>query len=126
MTIPANWRQGLRKPNSAGIASCIAANSGVLLHALSAGRTGIVRKLHIMNRTAGQVTVSLGVGLLGAFVASLPGFVVPSGMDLELVEADLVPLEFTANITVASSAAGAAPLDVQVSGEVEEIQGPTG
>jgi hypothetical protein len=120
------YRTGIRKVTA--IASVVAAGgvNSVTLHDLPTGRTGIVRKVHIMNNNAGQTVVQLGTGLAGAYAQAMPGWVVPAGIDVELGE-DVIPaFEFTADITVAASVAAAAPNNVQVMVEVEEFVNTSG
>lgn len=118
------YRTGIRKVTS--MASIVAAATAVTIHDLPTARTGIVRKVHIMNNNAAQVVVQLGTGLAGAYAQSMPGWVVPSNSDRQLTEDELPGLEFTADITAQSSAGAAAPNNVQVMLEVEEFLGVSG
>ena len=108
------------------MASIVAAATGTALHTLSPGRTARVIKLHIANRNAANAFVQIGTGLAGAFAASIPAFFVPGGTDRPVTEEEMEEFEFTANITAASTAAAAAPNDVQVIATVKEYQGVTG
>lgn len=125
MTTPVtDYRHGIRKTSA--LVSVTVPNSGTALYTLSAGRTAVVRKLHIFNNNAANGIVRLGTGLAGAFVAAMPGWFVVAGQDLWIREEDLEAVEFTANITVSSSVAAVAPNDILITIEVEEYQGPTG
>lgn len=110
-------RRGIRK--SLPFASIVVAATDTLLYTLTTGRTFIVRKLHIVNHAVGaQVFVHLtNVG--GAQL--MPGWYVPNNTDLELTEEDITALEFTASLYARSSAAAAAPNEVQIAVEIEEF-----
>lgn len=111
--------------------SLITANTSVIAFTPATGRTTVVRKVHITNRTASSVSVGLGedAAALGAYVRKLGPWIVPAGLDRELTEAELPNYEF-GNLGVATSTviaaqstvAGAAPLDVIVQVEVEEFE----
>lgn len=118
------WRKGIRKVSA--IASAVANNTPVTLYQLTAGRTCVVRKLHIYNDNAAQSVVQLGTGGAGAFTQRIPGFLAMPDMETIYREDDLLEYEFTADITVQASVAAADPADVEVMVEVEEFQGPTG
>ena len=119
-----DYRQGIRK--SSGIASMVAAATSVALHTPTANRTCVLRKIHIWNGQAANVTVQIGTGITPAFVQVYPNIVCVPGLDLELREEDILNIEFTAALTVQASAAAAAPANETCSVEVEEYQGITG
>lgn len=118
-----DYRHGIRVASA--IASCVAANTAVNLYnpaAQADGATSVIRKIMITNRTGGQVNVTIGTG--AGPTAGIPVLTCIAG-DNEWAE-DVIPCaEFAAQITVASSAAGAAPADVQVQIEVENYHGST-
>lgn len=119
-----DYKRGIRKAGA--VASIVGAGvaNAQNLWVLSAGRTAKIRKLHIFNGQGAPVQVTIGVGI--PLVAAMPPFTAVNGIDLLLTEDDLQDVEFSATITVASSAAAAAPANVQVQATVEEYQGPTG
>jgi len=108
------------------IASLIANNSGVVVHDLAPNRSAKVRKAHFLNHGAVTTYVSLGTGLLGAYVASTVAWEVLAGMDLTIEEKDLVAPEWSADITAAATVAAAAPANVEVQLEVEDFIGTSG
>ena len=118
------YRTGIRKVTAIG--SVVAAATAVTIHDLPTGRTGVVRKVTIMNNNAAQVVVQLGTGLAGLYAQAMPGWVVPAGMDRQLGEDELPAFEFTADITAQSSAGAAAPNNIQVLLEVEEFINTSG
>ena len=127
MTMPyteQNYKRGLFK--TGGIATIVAAGAAAAqtLWTMSAGRTARIRKLHIFNGQGAPVQITIGMAI--PVVASIPLIMAVNGVDLHLIEEDLPNVEYTANITVAASAAGAGALAVTVQAEVEEFQGPTG
>jgi hypothetical protein len=125
MTYRQDYKKGI--PKTGAVASIVAGGLGAAqnLYILTVGRTCKIRKLHILNGQGAPVLVSVGVGL-APLVPLMPPFYAVNGIDLTVREEDIQDVEFVANITVASSAAGAAPANVQVQATVEEFQGPTG
>ena len=122
-----NYREGIRKWSA--MVSIVAPATPINLYLLTAGRTAILRKLHMFNRNAANTIVQVGTGLGGAFAQNMPGWFVSTGQDREVGMDSLEPivdLEYTATITVQATVVAAAPNDVQVIAEVEEFQGPTG
>ena len=119
-----DYRQGIRKASP--IASCVAAATPVTLYTLPAGRTCVIRKVHIFNGNAAATLVQIGTGLGAGYAQQIPSIYAVNGMDLELRQDDLPASEFTATLTVQATVAAAAPNNVQVMVEVEEYQGPTG
>ncbi len=118
-------RHGIR--HTGDMASIVAAATPTSVYLLTTGRTCELRKILISNRNAANADIQIGTGLGGAFVQRIPQiFTVGSGQDLEITEEQIPNYEFTADITAQSSAAAAAPNDVQIQVEVEEYQGPTG
>lgn len=117
--------------------SAIAANTSYTLHTLSAGKRGILRKLFWINRTGGNGFLRIGyTNLAAAFIQVLPDILMINGIDGQFLEEDLPvcgnsPIGFMANTTLVTGSAGniivqcsvgaAAPTDVQISGEIEEI-----
>jgi hypothetical protein len=124
MARPREYKLGLRKAGAVAHIVAAGAANAQNLWILSAGRTAKIRKLHIYNGQPAPVQVTIGMGV--PLVAAMAPITVVNGYELIITEADLVDVEFTATITVMSSAAGAAPNDVQVQATVEEFQGPTG
>lgn len=119
-----DYKKGIRK--AGGIATIVAGGAAAAqnLWVLSAGRTAKLRRLHIFNGQGAPVQVTIGGGI--PLVAAMPPFTAVNGIDLLLTEDDLQDVEFNANITVMSSAAGAGAAAVLVQATVEEYQGPTG
>ena len=115
-------RQGIRAtgPLTSLIANAAAVNCFVLT---GANRTAIIRKIHIMNRTVSQVTVTFGTGIGPQVAGDLPGYVVMAGLDRQITEEEIPAWEAIATITAQSTLAGAAPLDVQVVVECEVFLG---
>ena len=102
------------------------AATAVLLYPLVTDQSCIITGIHIFNNGAVPTVVSLGIGLLGAFVAELPGFYCVAGQDLEIDEPIILKYKFTAPITVMASVAAAAPGNVQVMVEVKYKPGVNG
>jgi len=124
--------------NNRSYITVIAANTSYTLHTLSAGKRGILRKLNWMNRAvAGNGFLRIGyTNLAAAFVQVFPDILMVQFIDGGLTEDELPiignsPLGFMANTTlltgsvgniiVQCSVGGAAPNDVMVSAEIEEI-----
>ena len=112
-------RRGLMKTGA--MVTIIAAATPINAYLLTAGRTCISRKIHIMNRAAVSANVQFGTGLGGLFVQALPGFFSVFGFDDQIEEERLADWEPAANITVQ---ADQFPIDIIVT--VEEFRGPTG
>lgn len=109
---------------ASGIASIIAAATAVAVYTPTANRVFVVRKMHIRNRTAGTVIVTLGTGVPpAAFVPILPGLQELAGMHDLVEQGQIIEVPLAVPLSCQSSAAGAAPNDVQISVEVEEFQG---
>lgn len=123
MVSPIDFKHGIRDHTT--LVSLVAAATPLTLYLLPAGRTCRLRKLHVFNGQAGNVLLEIGTGL-APLARTLPRIFLVPGMELTLTEDQLVGFEFNANITVQADAAAAAPADVQVRGEVEVYQGPTG
>jgi hypothetical protein len=103
-----------------------AAATGVLIFQLSnfAQQIGTksfgVKKLFVRNNAGGTNWLSLGTGLAGAFVASMPSFRTINNFENTWSEIEIPDVEFFADLTASVDALVAAgSLDVQV--EVEEI-----
>lgn len=125
MEIKHMYRYPIRKETQ--MAALVAASAPVTLHILSTGRTCKLRKLHAYNGSAVSALLEIGTGLAGAFARTHPRILVLAGNDVELPEDLILGVEFSANITITTTAAvGAAPLDLQVRGEVDEYTGPSG
>ena len=120
-----DYRKGIIKTGATANIIAAGVANAVNLHLLTAGRTCRIRKLHIYNGQAAPVQVLICIGLAPG-VQQWPSITAVNGIDLHLTESDLPDFEFTADITVAASAAGAIPADVAVMATVEEYQGPTG
>ena len=118
------YRKGLRKVSAT--VSHVAAATPANQYLLTAGRTCVIRKLIVRNRSGANVWVDIGTGLGVAFVRSGPSFYAINGTINIWTEEEIPEVEFSANITAQVSAAAAAPADVEVTVEVEEYQGPTG
>ncbi len=119
-----NYRQGIRKTGA--LSNIVAALTPITLYTLSTGRTCELKRLHIHNGNAANALLDIGTGLGGLFIRALPRIFLNAGMDIMLTEADLVNLEFTANITCQADVGGADPAWIQLRAEVEEYQGPNG
>ena len=118
-------RYGIRHTGT--MVSIVAAATPTSVYLLTTGRTCEIRKIMISNRNPANANIQIGMGLGAAFVQCIPQiFAVGSGQDLEITEEQIPNFEFTADITAQSSAAAAAPNDVQIQVEVEEYQGPNG
>jgi hypothetical protein len=89
---------------------------------LTAGRTQILRKLTVRNRQLAPVDLLIGEGGVQRMVL----LQALNGVDQTWGELDLQDWEFTATITIQSTAAAVAPNEIQCQATVEEIQGPTG
>ncbi|MDD5539703.1 MAG: hypothetical protein PHG61_03325 [Candidatus Marinimicrobia bacterium] len=118
--------------------SVIVAATSYVLWTLSLGKRAFVRKLVWCNRTGGNGMLRIGYLTLGAvFVQCSPDILMLNGVDGNLTEAQLPPWGNSAeggfiadttlvtgtlgNIIVQCSVGGAAPADVQVSAEIEEL-----
>jgi len=118
----------------------VALANQVTLWTTSIGKRAIIRKIMATNRTPGPVWLWIGYGDLtvaaSVFRQVLPSIRLINGFDTVLMETEIpiggnMPEGFTAdttavtgtngNIIAESSAAAAAPNDVQVKIEVEEI-----
>ena len=124
MTYRQDYKKGILKTGAVASIIAPAAAAAQILYILTVGRTCKIRKLHIFNGQGAPVQVTIGVGV--PLVAVMPPFTAVNGIELTLYEEDIQDLEFVVNPTVMSSAAGAAPANVQVQATVEEFQGPTG
>lgn len=118
------WRRGVR--HTSAYTSVVAAATSTAVHALPTGRTGMIRKMHILNRNGATSTVTFGTFVAGVWTQVMPGIPLPTGTDFWLDEEQIPNVEFTSSIYAQASAAAAAPLDVQIQVEVEEFQGVTG
>jgi len=109
--------RGIRKHSQVIVAPVTGA--AIALYQLTLGgqnpRTAIVRKVMIYS-AVGNVTVTIGLGLAGAFAAILPPFYALNLFDSEWTEDEIPEIEVAADITVESDIAG--PL---VMIEIEEI-----
>ncbi len=103
-------------------ASMVAAATPVTVFILSAGRTAKLVKVVGYNGQAADVTLEIGTGL-APFVRVLPRIRMIAQMPLFITEEECGEFEFEANITAQVSAAGAAPLNVELQATVEEIGG---
>jgi len=103
----------------------VIAATPVAAYLLTTGRTCKIRKIHLFNGQAAPVLVDIGTAL-APLVPAIPPIYIVNGMELVLREEDIPDVEFTADITVQASAAGAAPADVRCVLTVEEYLGPTG
>jgi len=118
-------RLGIRHTNP--LVPLIAATTPTNIYLVSPGRSFVVRKIFITNRTAVVSAVQFGTGLGVSFAQALPSiYTVNGGQDLEIPEEQIPNVEFFANLTAQASQAGASPADVQIVVEVEEYQGVTG
>ena len=119
------------------LASIVIANTTTLLHTLGVGKRAIIRKIMWHNRTGGPGVLRVGyLTLAAAFVPVLPDIYMLNAMDGEMRE-EYIPIcgngpegfvaDTTAvtgslgNISAQATVGGAAPADVQVTLEVEEI-----
>ena len=132
---------------SSGLISIVAAgvvapSNATTLWTLSAGKRAVIRKIRWINRTVGLAFLRIGyddrVAAPGGpnFVQVLPDILMVNGVDDHMTEEELpicgnmqegFALDNTAltgstgDIMAEASAAGAAPADVQVEIEVEEL-----
>lgn len=121
LTLPRrDYRRGIRK-NGAMI-SLIAATTPLAAFLLTATRTAVIRKVAIANHNGGATQVQIGTGT-APFVQAIPDIAVPAGQDVTLTEDEIQEIEFSADITVQASVAGAAPANVLVLLDVEEYEG---
>ena len=124
-------RVGIRKTSA--MASIVAAATTTLLHAITPGRTAIVRKVMWNNRngTTGRLQIgstdSATGGVGGVFAQRLPEIFMPAGQSGVLTEEDLPNYEFRSlvdvntDIVAQSTVGAAATADPQVIIEVEEL-----
>ena len=123
--------------NARSYISVVAANTSYTAWVLSANKRAVVKKLHWHNRTGGNGVLRIGYLTLGAvFTQCSADILMLNGVDGGMQEADIPPWGNSAeggfiadttlvtgtlgNIIIQCSVGGAAPADVQVSGEVEE------
>ncbi len=103
------------------------------------GRVAVIRKLMYRNRTGGVVSLRIGYNtnaVVPAFVQVAPDILATNGVDGELTEAELPIMGNTVvgfatdatvttgtlgNIMIGATASAAAPNDVQVMAEIEEM-----
>ena len=121
-----------------GQVSVVAAATTTVLHPLSAGKRAVIKKICWMNRAAaGNTELQIGYLTVGAvFTQVLPDIQMIANIDGQVGEEDLPsvgngPEGFAADTTLVTGtlgnivcqcvAAGAAPNDVLVALEVEEI-----
>jgi len=98
----------------------IAAATNTLIHTLSQGRTGPIRKVHLHNLTGAAVVVTFGELILGVWTQRQPGIYCVTPGSLQIGELDLPAFAYETDIYARSTAAGpATPMSVQI--EVEEI-----
>ncbi len=122
---PKEYKVGNRKTGPVANIVAGGAAAAQIIWTMSAGRTAKVRKLHIYNGQPAPVQVTIGAAV--PLVQAMPPITVVNGFELILTEADLPDVEFVgATITAMSSAAAAAPNQVQVQATVEEFQGALG
>ncbi len=119
------------------MASIVGALASTILHTISPGKRAIIRKLMCTNRTLANGFLRIGfLDNVAAFNQVWPDILIPAGADIEINEADLpirgnAPEGFEVDTTAGAGAlgiiyaqatvGGAAPNDVQVMLEVEEI-----
>ena len=98
----------------------VAATTPITLYQVTTGKTAILKRLLGFNGQGANVLLEIGTGL-APFVRRLPRIQLIAGTHENLGELDIPQVEFSADITMQVSAAGAAPADVQIVCEVEEI-----
>jgi hypothetical protein len=96
------------------------ATTPITLYILSTGKTAIIKKLLWFSGQGGNVLLEIGTGL-APFVRRLPRFTCVPAIHDGMSEWELPLVEFSANITMQTDAAGADPAHIQVVCEVEEI-----
>lgn len=94
-----------------------------IVHALSIGRTAVIRKVACYNGQAADVVVEIGTwdAILTVWTRRLPRIRVVAGFGGGLDERECPEFEFETNIFARSSAAGAAALAVDVQVTVDEV-----
>ncbi len=124
---------GVRK--SSGLISVVAATTTTAIWTLTGLRRAVVRKLRVFNHQAANITLQLGYDTLAAaWTPVMPDFFCIAGMDnnwqeIELPNSGNTPQGFQIDTTAVTgfagviacqaSAAGAAPLDIEVQVELE-------
>jgi hypothetical protein len=109
---------GIRKASPA--VSIVAAATPTALYTLSPGRIARIRKIMWRNNNGAPAVLDIGTGLGGAWAQILPSIDMPAGINGSMTEDEIPAIEFVANITAQSSAAAAAPNDIELQIEVEE------
>jgi hypothetical protein len=122
-----------------GLVSCVAAATSYTLHTLSLNKRAQIKKLRAFNHQPGNVRLTIGYltnAALPVFTPVMPDILLIAGMDFAVPESELpvcgnTPEGFAADTTATTgtlgdivcqvSAAGAAPSDVEVQVEVEEM-----
>ena len=124
-------RVGLRRTSA--MASIVAATTTYVLHAITPGRTAIIRKVMFANRNAATARLRIGStdaaagGAGGAYVQRLPEIFAAAGLSGLIPEEELPNYEFrilvdaNTDIVIQSDIGAAAPNDIQVIIEVEEF-----
>lgn len=104
--------------------SIIAAATPTLLYPVTPGRTAKIKKIIAYNGQAADVVLEIGDGAAAAFVRRFPRIRLITGFHTTIPVDELPEHEFAPanDIYGQASAAGAAPLDVEVKVEVEEYE----
>ena len=116
------FKLGIRKVGTR--TSIVVAATPTLVYPVTPGRTAKLKKVITYNGQAADITLEIGDGAGVNYVRRLPRLHLVAGFDAEYGEEDLPEFEFgpANDIYAQASAAGAAPLDVEVLVEVEEYE----
>jgi len=100
-------RVGIRKANNTTIFPAGTTGGNDLLHAMPLNRTGRITKVLAYNNTGANVTLQFGTldrtVPVALFVQLLPDLVVLNTWDNEWAEADLPPVEFASDTSLAAA-----------------------
>ena len=98
----------------------VAPAANTLVHILSQGRTGRIKKIHLHNLTGAVDVVTLGEVIGGVWTQRQPGVHSAFPGSLQIGEFDLPAFEYETDVYARSGGAGAAtPMSIQI--EIEEI-----
>jgi len=115
--------QGIRTTPTA-IVSIVAALTSTTLYQITTDRitTARIVKVWAANRTGADVQLRIGETVAAVFTQRLPQLRLINADCLVLDEEQIPRFVFTSDIVAQSTGAGAAPNDVQVMIEVEEVR----
>jgi len=101
--------------------SIVAAATPTVIYQVTTGRTAKFMKLLVYSGQAADILLEIGEMVAAVFTRRLPRLRCIAGMNLNVGELELPAFEFETDIYGQASAAAAAPNDVEVMVEVEEI-----